>query len=270
MGALNWLTHYAAAKASGSGTAMIEAIAVHDPDTADQVNVADLRQQIHDIGLEVSDAIDREHRDHTAVDELTERLAAAKQAAGIFGNQLKSARDTNDVIRITDLTNKVTKLIATIKEIGGVDGDSSKSGTLFDAIVKHHNSEERLHQRQQIHTGLTARLTTHAAEYQETRQKLADAKLDELEALRDRADAERLAGIVSQPTGADAATQAMQKRLAETQKRTRAAQLDAAAFQQAKASNAGTDDLIHEALGSTVTQATDPLAELQALTGNTA
>lgn len=269
MSAFGWFAKYGAAKAVGSMEGMRTALMLHDPNTADQIDLDDLKQSVHDMGSEVAEAETREETDHHAMDDLQGRLNQTKQAASMIGQQLQAATAANNTAAVADLTTKLTRLIATIKDIGGPSGDGRQSGKLFDAVVKHHKSEERLHQRQELHAGLTANLTAHTSQHTELQQQLADAKLDEQQAERDRQDAERIAGIASRVATGNVAATAMQQSIENLRKRTRAAQLDAEALKSATGAASGTDDLVKQTLAATTTP-TDPLAELAALTGNAA
>jgi hypothetical protein len=267
MSAFGWLVKFGEAKAAGSEDGMRTALMLHDPNTADKIDLDDLKQSVHDMGVEVAEAETREETDHHAMDDLQGKLNQTKQAAAMLGDQLKAATAANNITAVADLTTKLTRLIATIKDIGGpLPSAGTQSGKLFDAVVRHHKSEERLHQRQELHAGLTANLTAHTSQHTELQQQLADAKLDEQQAQRDRQDAERIAGIASRVATGNVAATAMQQAIENTRKRTRAAQLDAEALKSATGAASGIDDLVQQTLaGATV--ATDPLAELATMTG---
>ena len=224
----------------------------------------------NNLGMRVSQAEETEERDHATMNTIQGNLDRTKQAATLLGGQLQAATAAGDQTKVASLTASVTQLISQIEHIGGEEGDGSKSGTLFDAIQAHAQSESDLHELQQVHAAYVASLTTAKTNLEQAKSDMAHAQQQEARAHELQHQAEIDQGLKSGLSTTNVALDAMRATAAAARVRSRAAKLTTAAMKEASGGN--TDDLVAATLASASAPATpmSALDKLAKLTGKAA
>jgi hypothetical protein len=152
-------------------------------------------------------------------------------------------------------------LIDQITTIGGDEGDGSVSGTLFDAIQNHVQSEGDLHEWQTVHAGAVAALTTARSRLEKAKNDMQHATDQEVRAKERQAQAERDAGLKGTGLAQNVALSAMQAAADAAKQRARAATINTESIKATTGNSA--DDIVAAALAEARTEA--PVSALDRL-----
>lgn len=264
MSAGGFLAKMGIAKLGKLGDAITNAIVAFDPETASQVEIDNMAEHCRDLAKRIADAEAVEARDHKTMDDLSKSLTQSMKAAEIVGNQLAAAQASGETVKAATLEASLTKVMDQITTIGGEEGDGSKSGTLFDAVQNHAQSEADLHEWQQVHAGAVAQLTTARSRLEQAARDMAHANEQERRAKERQAQAERDAGLKSGNGTTNVALNAMQQAAEDAKKRARAATINTETIKSTVGTSA--DDIVAAALkeATPTVSALDRLKAMQA------
>jgi chromosome segregation ATPase len=269
--ALGFLAKFTGKKFGNAANGLAVWLASKDPATATEVDIDNLRENFEAFGKEVAEYEPREEETHRIMASLQEQLGRAKQAGSLLGGQLRTATEGGNTSSIDSLTHQLTPVLAKIEEIGGDEGDGSKSGTLFDAIVDHQQAEDDLHQVQALHAGAAKALTESRAAAERKKSELARVQRDEARQAERLDHAEHLAQLSSRGPGVgSAAFSAIDASIAASKARSRASQVNADALTRVQTTNATADDIIAQTLAGAPPSPTSALDRLAKLTGSKA
>ena len=270
MSSFDFLAKMGITKLGKLGDSITTAIVQFDPETASQVEIDNMAQHCRDLASRIAEAETKENRDHKTMDDLRTSLNNTTQAAGIVGNQLTAAHtaDTKGSVQMfaATLEASLNKLMDQIATIGGDEGDGSVSGTLFDAIQNHAQSEGDLHEWQTVHAGAVAALTTARSRLEKAKNDMQHATDQEIRAKERQAQAERDAGLKGTGLAQNVALSAMQAAADAAKPRARAATINTESIKATTGNSA--DDIVAAALAQARTEAPpisalDRLAKLQ-------
>lgn len=263
MSALDFIAKMGISKLGQLGDAITTAIVQFDPETASQVEIDNMAEHCRELATRISKAETTEERDHKTMDDLRTSLANTVKAAGLIGAQLEAAQAAGDKVKSATLDASLNKLMDQITTIGGEEADGSVSGTLFDAIQNHAQSEADLHEWQSVHAGAVAQLTTARSRLEQAARDMAHAGEQERRAKERQAQAERDAGLKAGMGQTNVALNAMQKAAAEAKERARAATINTDTIKQTTGNSA--DDIVAAALkeAATPVSALDRLKKLK-------
>jgi hypothetical protein len=234
-----------------------------DPETASQVEIDNMTAHCRELAKRIADAESVEELDRKTMDDLRNSLTQSMKAAEIVEQQIYAAEAVGDTNKVAMLNVTLSTFMDKITLVGGEEGDGSVSGTLFDAIQNHTQSENDLHEWRQTHTNDVAKLTTARSRLEKAARELAHADEQEKRAKERQAQAERDAGL-KKGLGENIALSAMQQAAEEAKKRTRAATINTETIKATTGGN--TDDIVAAVLkeASPPVSALDRLKAMQA------
>lgn len=262
MSAGAFLAQMGIARLGKLGDNITTALVKFDPETASQVEIDNMAQHSRELANRVAEAESKEEEDHKKVTLLNAQLTRTAQAAQILGQQLQAAQTTGNQVVVASLTGQLTPLLSQLEQIGGDEGDGSKSGTLFDANQDHVASEADLHEWQQVHAGTVAALTTARSRLERAKSDMQHASQQEARAREKQAQVERDAGLKRGLDTGSVALSAMQQAAEESKKRARAATINTEALKASTSTSA--DDIVAQTLAAQASpvSALDRLAKL--------
>jgi hypothetical protein len=266
MSLADFAAKFSIAEAGKAGHSLAAAIMGLDLNTASQVDVDNLEATFLKYGQEVSHFEPDEERTHQAVTALEARLARAKAGAEIAGTQWKAAQAANNADLITSTTTQLNSVLATIEEIGGTEGDGSKSGTLFEARIDHKRAEDDLHQVQALHNTAADVLTKAKAE---RARKIAQVQRADRDVAREKdhlQHAREMSGLQAGMQSGSEALSMMDQHIAKAKETARGMQVNADALARASDASASGDSVVDKLLAG-APPSESPMDRLARLTG---
>lgn len=243
---MSFLSDYSIAKITGIGDAIVNLVATKDPDVAEQVDIDAARNHCHDLAAKVASCMTKFEKDGSTVSELTKKLSAIMEAAGILAARM----ETNPTD--SSLNTKLNKLMDDSHVIGGDEGDGSVSGSLFVAKQNLKQSEADLQEWTQIHNNAVAELSTMEETLAQAKRDMENAQEQERRAREREEEAERDAGLRNGMSGTNVALNAMKQKAEEAKQRANAAKINTDSLKAVSGNS--TDDIIDEVLSKPVTQ----------------
>lgn len=266
MAVLSFFTTAGITTLGNIGDSMVAWYAQHDPETAGEVDIADLGQRANALAHRIAEIQGRLEHDQHTVSGLTDKLTRDKQAAGIVGARLKAAKAANDAVQVTQFAAQLKPVLDEIADLGGDDGNGTGSGQLFEAQQTLAADTADLAQFREAHAKAMSDWTTARQRLDRAKTTMQHAELQKHDAESRAAEAARDAGLLHGSRPGHTALDAMEQKAATMRIDATAATIQADALRHT--GGADVADIVNSALaGEHPDHGNDQLDRLAKLTG---